>query len=147
MNYTEKELRWFENMAVSGIGINDWYIYDGCNHYLHYDGAIRGSTSYNGVKTGIYSTKEAAENVLNKYRPQPKLTFKNLLPGDKFQWVGDRSNCQKVKIWKSSVSMEWVDGYVLNGLLDSCGAVNIVDDNRNNREVVRGHDVQPLNRR
>ncbi len=53
--------------------------------YLHSDGRVLELTcNEQGVYTGLYSDRACAEVVLNKYKPKPKVTTKDLKPGDKF---------------------------------------------------------------
>ncbi len=69
------------------ISYDMFYISDGFGNYLHHDGQTTLDKTHNkeGVFTGYYRSIEAAQKVLDKYKPTTKvLTVKDLKPGDRF---------------------------------------------------------------
>lgn len=74
-----------------------WYI--GGNHSeerLHIDGSISFLTQTDGIFTGLFASKEAAQKILDKHYPKPKLTFDDLKNGDKFYFSDIHTLCTKV---------------------------------------------------
>ena len=125
---------------------NSYYISDGNNNYLHFDGTIKHKiVNENGCFTGCYETKEEAQSTLNKYRP--KLIFKDLKVNEKFMWKGDNSRLVKVEIREPirkngfAFTIKYGRSYDCEGLN---GIIQVITEDEMNREVIRGHEQQNL---